>query len=100
MFRKFFRDESGSTLQVIGTTAGALAVCFLFAAAFLEKAVNTMKNDIAQNRALSTQERLASLPRPNGAGGPARGQGIDYGATASIPGIRNVILDPCNGMPK
>ncbi|MDO9442514.1 MAG: hypothetical protein Q7T73_16625 [Beijerinckiaceae bacterium] len=96
MFRIFFRNESGSTLQVVGTTAGALAVCFMFAAAFLDKATQPGG---PQGANMSVRERLAALPRALGGSAP-RNQGIDYGATATIPGIRNTVLDPCTGMPK
>lgn len=100
MIKTFFRDESGSTVQIVGATAGALAVCFMFTAAYLDKAVNASRAETAQNQTMSVRERLAALPRALGGSSQPRGQGIDYGTTASIPGIRNVILDPCSGMPK
>lgn len=96
MIKNFLRNEDGSTLQIVGTTAGALAVCFMFAAAFLDRA--TQPGNI-RGDATSFRERLAALPRALGSSAP-RAAGLDYGSTATIPGIRNVILDPCNGMPK
>lgn len=96
MFKTFLRNEAGSTLQIVGTTAGALAVCFMFAAAVLDKATQPGSG---RPEAGSFRERLAALPRAMGVGAP-RGLGLDYGTTATIPGIRNVILDPCSGMPK
>ena len=100
MLKKFLSNEDGTTLQIVGTTAGALAVCFMFGAAFLDKAVQSSGIQAQRIETMSLREKFAALPRAVGAQKPRGGQGIDYGSTASIPGIRNVVLDPCTGMPK
>lgn len=101
MIWKFLSDKSGATLQTVATTAGALAICCVLAAAFLDRTIQSPHQQSAQSDKSGLRDRLASLPKALGGGTYTARGGIDYGTTATVvPGIRNVILDPCNGMPK
>ena len=93
--RRFISDNRGNTTTRIALAAGAISFVSVLAATSIDKASRDGSLQRMASNVFGGKQQLAAI-RPKFPGP------YDYTPTGSIPeqAARNVILDPCLGIPK